>query len=268
LNLTVDGVVQAIAISGEALGAQFGTTPATGDFGPVCAGTPAMLNVAVYASNEAPIQVTSVTPPAAPAFDVTNLVAALQPLRGNEETVSVTVSPTDSGEYDDTFVINSNIPGMAAHAVPLHALVLAAGVSPTPDVVKFGVAMVDVPTLAREVVVTNCSDSAITIRGGSVLGGEPGEFAPVSEAAAVLEPAERHAILVVMTPKANGARRADLVLDVEGGPPISVPLEGEGFGVAPIDRETYYACASGRRDLAWPVAVVLVVLTRRRRRPR
>jgi uncharacterized protein (TIGR03382 family) len=268
LIVTVDGTPQNVAIVGEAKLGAIATTPASVEFGPICAGTEASQQVGVYASASAEVEVMSFNLATGAQFQVSSSAPnfTLQPRRGNEPTVTVKALATTPGDFTDSFVIHNNVPDQSTLEVPVHAEVQAMGIAPSPAIVNFGVAEVGSTTFANEVVLTNCSGSPLTITGAAVESIVPGEFALVFPAAAVLQPREKYSMLLVMNPKANGNRTGSLVIQHDGGAPTVVPLEGDGFGVEEVDRETYYACAATSGGSAWPVLLVIFGLRRRRRR--
>jgi MYXO-CTERM domain-containing protein len=73
--------------------------------------------------------------------------------------------------------------------------------------------------------------------------------------------------LLVMTPRANGPRSAQIVIEHSAGA-TTADLDGDGYGgevEGTKDRETYYACSSTTGRAPWPLALALLALRRRRR---
>lgn len=258
-----------IAINAEALVGDVGISPAVVDFGPVCAGSTANKDVMVYASAAGDVQLVSVGAPVAP-FDVTASPGLLVGNHGNELALQASVAPTVAGEVSDTLVLSTNLPTTPTREVELRAIALPDGVSPTPEVVHFGAAMIDTTTSAREIALSNCGQAPIQITAARVEGPSASDFAIVSPAdpAMTLGQTETATFLVIMNARANGAKQAQVVIDYVGGS-VSVPLDGNAFGGDSgdvLDRETYYACSTGGAAGGLPIALALVALRRRRRR--
>jgi uncharacterized protein (TIGR03382 family) len=262
---------QNVAINGEALIGSIGTNPATVEFGPVCAGPPVSRNVMIYANAPGTVLVQSLTPPAAP-FSVPNMQGQLMGGHGNELMAVATLTPSTPGPFSDRLVINSDVPNQGMHEVPLQALVLADGVRPAPEVVHFGPQMTGLTTLAKEVVLSNCSSGPLMVMGAMISGADAADFAIVGPAMIQRELAAAASMtfLIVMSPKSNGPKNAQLVIAHAQGT-TTADLDGDGYGGSAQDddkeRETYYACsAGGGAAPAWPIAFAFGLLALRRRR--
>jgi hypothetical protein len=81
-------------------------------------------------------------------------------------------------------------------------------------------------------------------------------------------------IQMEMTPQTSGHKTATLTLLLSSGDSRTLSLDGSGGGPPPIgsgsgsgqDRQTYYACSTGRPLALVPVGLVVAWLARRRRR--
>jgi hypothetical protein len=129
--------------------------------------------------------------------------------------------------------------------------------------------MLGVASSLKKVQVTNCSAGPLTIQSASI-DGTP-EFQIVNDPPImnqVVAPMTSFEIDLLMVPTSVGAKTAHLVLATDSGQQL-VELDGAGTGgtgTGGKDRESYYACGTGRPvALLVPLAVVLVLLRRRRR---
>lgn len=265
------GTARNITINGEALVGEIGTSPAIVDFGPVCVGATIAKDVMVYASAAGDVTLSSVTGAAAP-FSVTGPTGTLQGNHGNTLDVSASVSPTEPGNLEDQFVLNTNLPTNPSRSITLKAIALPPGVTPTPDLVHFGPGQVGTTTAAKTIVLSNCGNTAITITGARIQGASANDFAIVSPANPAMPLLQQASLefLVVMSPQRIGTKAAQLVIEYDGGT-VAVDLDGNGFGgddSDQSDRGTYYACSSGHGSSAAlaPLALALLLVRRRRRR--
>ena len=130
-------------------------------------------------------------------------------------------------------------------------------------------------TTAKELIVTNCGTAPLTFSSARIEGTDAADFALVS--ALPSQPLAQRAdttFLVVMTPHANGGKQAQLVIEHDGGAPITVALDGNGFGgddTSGGEKGTYYSCNAGGASTLGAglgLAIVAVCSYRRRRRRR
>lgn len=268
---SVDNMPIDVIINGEALVGSIGTTPASVDFGPVCAGGSASMMVNVSTNAPGPVDVSGMAPPGSP-FSATAAPALPLTLPGNGGsgfTITATVHPTSAGEQNAKIALATNIPGSGAERdIPMHATVLSGGNAPTPDSLHFGVVGVGMTSAEKDTVITNCEMAGLDITGAHLEGPNAGDFDLPPVMAQSLPQGQSLSVAVLMHPQANGVRTATLVID---GPNVSVPLDGTGFGGTgdgTKDRETYYACSAGRAVGLAPLglAVAFVIARRRRRR--
>lgn len=263
------GTARNIAINAEALPGEIGTTPGLVDFGPVCIGSTANEDVMIYASAAGDVNISSVTPPAAP-FGATSVNGTLQGNHGSLLNVRASVTPTAPGPIEGAFMINTNLPGGAQREVKLQAIGLPGGLTPTPEVVHFGPGRVLTTTAAKEIELSNCASGTINITEAHIEGASAEDFAIVSPAnpAMQLEQMGSVKFLVVMTPRANGTKAAQLVVSYDGGE-VRANLDGNGFGGdddTEVEMGTYYTCSAGGGAAGLPIALALLALRRRRRR--
>jgi hypothetical protein len=258
-----------IAISGEALLGGVGTNPASVEFGAVCAGNKVMKDVEVYASEPGTVSVQSLMPPSAP-FEAMTFDVLPKQLVGNHGGQSMTVRaammPTAAGDFGDAFALNSNVPNAGTTEVQLHGVALAGGIAATPDMVHFGTASLGTTTAIKQVQFTNCGTTDLAFTGVTLDGVDAQDFTLIgANAPRVIKPTESEVIMVVMQPRTSGFKTAQLVIAHGAGTTIA-ELDGTGEGDGNItDRETYYACSTGRGAGAWPIAFALLLLRRRRR---
>ena len=262
------------AVFGEADATAMAVSAASIDFGPLCVGQQATQSVTAYASDIGAFQITSVTSPAAPF--TTNVPESLPygvqgSHQGSDFTFDVSITPPAAMTYASTTGLMTDIPGNASFPISLHAQGLPAGVSPTPAMVDFPPTPVDTTSSGQTVVLTNCAASAIDVQSATIIGPDAGEFAIAlpTNPAKTLQMHDSEMFALVMSPHSAGVKNATLVVTYDSGS-ISVPLDGNA-GVATgggKDRETYYACSTGRPGAWWPIALALATLLKKRRRRR
>lgn len=282
MTFTAGTTPLSVPIIGKTLIGSLGANPAAVDFGPVCAGGNAAMDVTIMTNADGPVTVNPpVAPPAAPftATATTSLPKQLGAGGQGSITVHATVAPPSTfaaGPVSSMFGLSTNIPAMATVTVPLTATVLAGGASPTPTSLSFGPVMVDGTSQGKTVTLTNCGGTDLTINDARVTGASPNDFtiaAPANYAMLnkTLHQGESQMFLVQLTPRANGDKTATMLIEYADGSFAQVPLDGAGFGGSGSagsakDRETYYACGAGRPIGLLPFAFVLLVWRRRIRR--
>jgi hypothetical protein len=268
IQVSSDSGPRNIGISGTALLGGIGTNPASVEFGAVCAGSKAQKDVEVYASEAGDITLTSLTKPAAP-FDATSNDSLPHSLMGNHNGASVTVKtsmmPAMPGEFTDKLVLNTDIPMMGMTNIAMHGIALAGGIAATPNLVHFGSVMTGQTTSVETVQLTNCGTTDLMFTGAHITGASATEFTLIgSNPARTLKPTESEIFMIVMQPQTTGAKVAQLVIEHSAGT-TTADLDGTATGGSNKDRETYYACSTGRGAAAWPVALAVFALRRRRR---
>jgi hypothetical protein len=269
-------------ISGNAVVASIGTNPASVDFGPVCAGTSTAQDVTVQTNAAGAVRVSALSSSGAP-FNATTADVLPKVLGGNgagKVTVNASVAPPSTqaaGVLTGSFTLTTDIPNMPTRDVALSATVITAGLTPTPGSVSFSSVQVGDMSEGKSVVVANCGADDLVI-GARLSGASPGDFVIESPAdfanlQKTLKNGESLTLLVQMTPKTNGDKSAVLLIDHgDGSMPVQVTLDGTGYGgsdattTTPKNRETYYACSTGRPFALVPVGLVVAWLARRRRR--
>jgi hypothetical protein len=269
LTVTVSGQSpRDVAISGEALLGGVGTNPGNVEFGAVCAGSKLTKDVEVYASEAGDVQVMALMPPAAP-FQSMSVDSLPKTLLGNHSGPSVTVRsqlmPTAPGEFGDAFAVMSNVPDKPETVVQLHGVALAEGIAATPSMVHFGAAPTGATTSIKEVQFTNCGTKDLMFNSATITGDNAAEFTLIgANPPHVIKPTESEVFMVVMQPETGGFKTAQLVISHEDGTTVA-DLDGTGEG-AIKERETYYACSTGRAVGIAPIALALLLVRRRRRR--
>jgi hypothetical protein len=256
-----------VGISGGALLGGVGTNPASVEFGAVCAGSTASKDIEVYADEAGDIMLGGFDKPVAP-FDATTMAMLPRSLGGNHSGPSVimaaTFKPMMAGEFDGVLALTTDIPGMTKNDIKLQGIALPGGIAATPDAVHFGVATVGDTTSLKEVQFTNCGSGDLSFTGASVTGVNANQFALISvNPPRVLKPTESEKFTVVMQPKSSGLKSARLAIAHDQGTTFA-DLDGTGEGINK-ERETYYACSTGRSAGLWPLLIALLALRRRRR---
>jgi hypothetical protein len=239
------------------------------NFGPVCAGETKVKGFTILGNADGPFEITQIDEPGVPfVASLPGLPAAVQPRGGNQVTFDLEVVPEAVGPITGTLTIVTDIPNAAPHQVQLMAAALAPGIGATPETVDLGSNQLDTTTLGQPVEITNCTEVPLMLLGARIEGVDAADFAIVANPDSMtVSPKESGRYLVVFTARTAGAKHAELIVDHSAGTTI-IPLDAEGLG--PLDgiggrnRISYYACSVG--GLAgWPIALVLVLLFRRRR---
>lgn len=270
LKVSTDNDPRAISISGQALLGGVGTNPASVELGAVCVGARATKDVEVYASEAGDIVVSELMPPSSP-FSIEPLDELPMTLAGNHTGpsafVRVSMEPTSAGDFTSMLGVQSNVPGQPTTEVGLHGIGIESGIAATPNVVHFGTAPMGTTTSIKQVQLTNCGTSDLMFEKAQIVGTDAADFTLIgANPPRTLAPTESEIFMVVMQPKSPGFKTAQLVLTHDGGT-TTADLDGTGEGELDItDRETYYACSTGRGATAWPLALALLALRRRRRR--
>lgn len=269
VKFDVDPDARPIGLSGQAMLGGVGTNPASIEFGAVCAGAMVTKDVEVYASEPGDVVVQGLTKPDAP-FDATAQESLPKSLAGNHTGPSLMVrarlQPPEPGEHTSMFAITSDVPGASTTEVELRGVALAPGVAATPNTVHFGTAAAGTTTSIKEVQLTNCGTSDLAFSRAFITGDDALEFTLIGVSPArTLKPTESEVFMVVMQPERSGFKTASLVLEHELGTTTAL-LDGTGEGGKSSERETYYACSTGRAAGWWPMALALLALRRRSRR--
>jgi MYXO-CTERM domain-containing protein len=169
--------------------------------------------------------------------------------------------------FEDKVALTSDVPNKPTTEVPVTGVVLAGGIAATPNVVNFGTAAIGTTTSIKEVQLTNCGTGPLMFNRASIAGRDAGDFTLIgAHAPRLLQPTESEVFMVVMQPESSGYKMAQLVIEHGEGMTLA-DLDGTGDGMLTggKDRETYYACSTGRGAALWPIALALLALRRRRR---
>jgi uncharacterized protein (TIGR03382 family) len=261
-------------LSARALGTSMALTPDGDiDFGPVCSGQTAEQSFSIVGNDEGAFQVNTISTPDAP-FTLTapTLPATVQGAGANEVTFTVSAAPTAAGHQVSTMTVDTDIPGGTPHMINLAVDALPAGVSATPASIDFGSNPIQATTIGQEIHISNCSTGPVTATNARIEGTDAADFAIVQQPDdAMIGPAQNASWLVVLQAHTTGPKEATFVVDYDGGTAM-VPLAGEGLGDMPGGGtgdggvKSYYTCAAGGAGAAWPLALVALAFTVRRRR--
>ncbi len=183
--------------------------------------------ITVTNSGTAPLTIAS-----AVLSDTTNyLIDTVPPgsiAAGNSITLHVNFKPTTRGSHPATLTLTSDaLSGPAT--VNLTGLGLQPGISLNPSPLAFGNQVINTPSSALPITVTNTGNSLLTISALTLGGASPADFTittglPVTVAANN----GTAAINLVFTPKATGSRAATLTITNDAGAPQVVNLSGTG----------------------------------------
>jgi hypothetical protein len=269
IMIDTEPTVRTVSISGEALLGGVGTNPASVEFGAVCANDSLTKDVEVYASEAGDVVLMNLMKPTTP-FDASAVDPLPRTLAGNHTgasaTVRVTFAPKDAGDVKDAFALSSNVPNKPTTEVQLHGVALAGGIAATPDVVHFGTTSPGATTAIKEVQLTNCGTTDLMFNRATITGTDAAEFTLIgANPARTLMATESEVFMIVMQPETGGFKSAQLVIEHSAGSTIA-ELDGTAEGGTNKERETYYACSTGRGAALWPIAFALLLLRRRRGR--
>jgi hypothetical protein len=274
----VEGMPNNVPMRGGAHTGSIGTNPPGLDFGTICAGSTASLDMTIFANAAGDVTLGNPSGPSAP-FSVSLPGAGrnLMGHHGSEIILTAMAAPAANampGTHMDTVELTTNIPGQMSVPIALHAVVLAGGVAPTPDKAHFGPNNVGKLSSAQMITLTNCGAAALTITDASFSGANADEFTIVSpmDPKVTIQQTQSAMFLVVMSAKSAGPKTGQLVFSYAGGM-TAVDLDGTGIGATGGDdnkpRETYYACSTGGGAAGlWPIALAVCAARRRRRRAR
>jgi uncharacterized protein (TIGR03382 family) len=275
LVVTFDnGMQRTVQLTAQALGTSMSVTPDGDiDFGPVCSGQTADQTFVVVGNDQGSFKINTISTPDAPfTLNAPTLPANVQGVGGNQVMFTVSAAPTAAGHQVSSMMVDTDIPGGTPHMINLAVDGLAAGVSATPESLDFGSNPIQATTIGQEVHLSNCSAAAITAMNARIEGTDAADFAIVQQPdSAMIQPAQNASWLVVLQAHTTGPKEASFVVDFDGGT-ASVPLAGEGLGDmtgsdAPGGEKSYYTCSAGGASSAWPLVLIGLALTVRRRRP-
>jgi hypothetical protein len=265
-------------ISGEADQTAFAMTESAIDFGPVCIGENPVHHLQLYAAQPGAFTVSTsgITPPSMP-FSVTSTPGLPFTAMGDHKnwlTLDVSVMPTMPVESSSMISIHTDIPAIPGNQtdaeISLHVLGLPMDVAATPQKLEFPTTVVNDTSGGEVVQLTNCGMTAIQVQTATIATGDTTEFKVVlpTDPAMMLQMHDVEPFTLVMNPHTPGPKSATLVITYATGQQM-VDLEGAadaGDTGSTKERETYYACGTGRPVSAWPIALALGWLVRRRRR--
>jgi uncharacterized protein (TIGR03382 family) len=189
---------------------------------------------------------------------------------GGTATVEITPlrQPT-AGTKTDQLVWATDSPNETSPKTMVTAAFIADGGAVAPQTVDFGGWPLRASADPRLIRIQNCGSEPMALLGATIV--PSGEFRDVSAEPlpAMLQPNQLATLTVGFTPTRVGSRMATVTIDSSKGP-LNVMLLGNGLGDPGTTGESisFYACdcATGDPTGAWPAALVIVMLRRRRRR--
>jgi centrosomal CEP192-like protein/HYDIN/CFA65/VesB family protein len=169
----------------------------------------------------------------APGSNTCKTVGALQPVGGNPNscTITITFTPAAQGSRMGEVDISDNA-SPSTQTISLSGTGTAPGVSLAPSSLNLGSEDIGSKSAAQNVTLTNTGSGPLTINAVGFSGANPGDFGetnscPISPAQ--LASGNACIISVTFTPTAKGARSASLsVSDTGPGSPQTVGLSGTG----------------------------------------
>jgi hypothetical protein len=109
LSIQSNGGNQTVSLSGQGAGGKISLSQEQIDFGTIPTGSPETVALTVTNAGNAPMNVTSITPPSSPFFSVSYLgTPPIQLLPNTSFTILVTFTPTTANNYNSSFVIQTN----------------------------------------------------------------------------------------------------------------------------------------------------------------
>lgn len=266
-----NGQTRTINVLGASLATSMSINPAgLVDLGPVCVMNTAEKAFFVLKNNPGTFLITAIDQPA-PPFQLTGTLPTAGPLAidNNAITFSASVTPTTPTALSAMFTVTTDIPNAPSQVVNLTALGLAAGVSATPATVDLGTVSVGTTSTAQTITLTNCDPTPLTLQTVEITGANQDDFAIVTAPTNLaVESGKAATYTVVTAPNNGGPLTATLRIQHDRGI-VEVPLFGAGTGrgddPTPED-STYYSCSTGGARGGWPVALMALLVIRRRRR--
>jgi len=274
-----------VTINGDAEIASVATSPLSIDFGPVCAGNAAPLQLLdIYNSGGVDVTLTNITLAQTGsqfAFSPQPTGALLAHGHGNDVMTNVALTASGAGDLMATLSIHLNDPDTTKDQldVKLHASAIdgASGVSATPNMLGFPTIAVGATSPPKQFVLTNCGTSPLMIVDHPIIDTTTNmpstDFAIVEppDPLSQIPPAGSMTFTIAMSPQSTGMKMAQLQLVHSDGTNTPVDLSGMGYvdtgsgGGTKKNRETYYACDAGRPGGFAPIALALLALRRRRK---
>ena len=260
------------AINGEAQLAAVGLDPDGISLGAVCIGATETAPLAVFASAAGGYTITGLTAPEAPftfaPVAPVTLPGIVEGDHGNDVPFEVSVTPAVPGPLTAIARLSVDIRSAPTREIALTAEGIEAGVTAFPGALDFGTVEGIAP--GHTVQLTNCTGAPLAVLSAAITGPNADEFgiAQPSDPAITLDNKARQDFVIVMAPRTPGPKIAQLIIQHAAGAQ-TVELVGNGAGEvpAPPSRDTYYRCsAGGGATGAWPLALALGLLARRRRR--
>ncbi len=182
-------------------------------------------------------------------------------------TVALTFTPQAIGTRSGSLSITHNATGSPSSV----ALSGTGANAPTPAIglsaasLAFGDQLLNTPSTARSVTVTNTGSAALTLNNVALGGANAGDFALSGNCAAGtnLAPQASCTAGAVFTPSALGARSASITISSNAsGSPHAVPLSGNGVAVgAPAVKLTPSVVNFGNQLIGMPSPVQSITLT-------
>jgi hypothetical protein len=278
INISFAGNTIPVPISGIADTADVVTDPTSIDFGPVCAdqmSAPRPLHI--YNTGGMDVNLVNMTPPGAPfAFSPVLTNTKVEAGHHNEPSTMVTVMPIGTGPQSSTLTLNLDNQAQPHVDVMLKANAIQANIEATPGALDFGTAPVQVASNRQSFVLTNCSSGALTITADSITNMSDNTVSAdftlqsPSPPEGTIAMADSRQFVVGMTAQTPGPKSALLTLTHNAGTTTIMLVgsgadTGSGSTTEPKDRQTYYACSTGKPVSLAPIALALLALRRRRR---
>ncbi len=252
INIQTNANDQTVNLSGQGAGGKISISQEQIDFGTIPTGSPETVALTVTNAGNAPMNVTSITPPSSPFFSVSYVgTPPIQLLPNTSFTILVTFSPTTANNYSSSFVIQTNaINGNKTVNLQGFGQSAAGGTATlSPEQIDFGaIATGSSKTIA--LTVTNTGNLSISIT-GITLPSSPFSVSFVGTPPISLLPGTSFTILVAFSPAtannysssfvvqtnaANGNRTVNLQ-GVGVSPDISVtPSPPITFTDTPVDQ--------------------------------
>jgi hypothetical protein len=265
------GQTRSTQVSARALATSMALSPDGDiDFGPVCGGQSKMQEFTMIANEQGAFSLQSIGDPggpftiAAPALPLTVLGAGAKQVK-----FQVTAAPPGEGVVTAAVVVKTDIPNATDHTLNLTVQGLPPGVTATPATIDLGSNPVNTTTIGQEVHLSNCGTAPVMFTNARIEGPDALDFAIVAQpSSSMISPAGLVSWLIVLQAHTVGPKQASFAVDYDGGT-ASIELGGEGLGdLGPAGggRGSYYACSTGHPLALWPIAFVLGLVLRRRRR--
>ncbi len=271
VDIEVGSATLSLPVRGKVVTARSRIAPEKLDLGTACVGSVANGTVRLINNGTATVGVD------APEIDVVGSFVAATPgtlfpaslVPTMDIAAQIAPSVSAAGLLTGTLTWRDDVPSV--YEVPITLEYVSSGTALSPRGLDFGGVAVDALTISQSVMLENCDDAPAKVTVKSVRGikGPIGAWVlePRVGFTRMLASHERQAILVTFQPPGRGHYEAEIVVETASGQE-KILLVGDATG-RDFGNTSFYTCACSTPGApwgAWPIALVVVAISARRRR--